>query len=323
MIFLLLFGGCATPNQTASPTPADTTEATATPVSTPAFSVEEFESASKLLDNNGHIPDSELSKKENGPHFVVLALASDSNEQLVSALRGLRKTYTADRAYPKTNKSNPRVAEAISRNLSSTQDTVLCHAIRASVVVLGKNPDPIVAERLSDLATSSPDIAARFEALDALMNIKGFLTKPDYSAVRKSALADDAPTAGLLLDAYLSKGVECPEELNSTLQHIDPGVRSRGALLFFDQLKDADKEKKFLQLLGDKQGVVRAAALVALDQAQSPSLPAHLATLKSDDESCIYPIKFTDLMGKTQSVPSPELPGTTVSEVAKNLLKKI
>ena len=317
---VLISVGCQAPPPS-YPTPVEPTAPlveVARPLPTPEFSAAELTTAMSLVDEKGRIERGELSKKENGPLFVVLALTQDSEETLVDSLQGLRQTYTPDRAYSKTNQSSPRVARAVLRHLDSQDDRVLAYAIRAAVSVLGKNPEPEVVNKLHKLASTGSTVAIRYEALSVLLRLKGFLKDPEFQALRRSAVTDDAPVSALLLDSYLGRGGE-PPELESALTHVDPGVRSRAALLSTSQLHKPGVKGALVKMLSDTRGVVRAAAVVALSEVQDPEIVARISALAGDTQSCVYPIKFTDLTGTTQRLETPELPGRTVAEVVAKL----
>ena len=116
------------------------------------------------------------------------------------------------------------------------------------------------------------------------------------------------------MDSYLRQGGE-PPDLASALKHVDPGVRSRAALLSASQLEQPEIKEALVEMLSDRAGVARAAAVVALSGVDEPKIESKIEALSNDKESCLYPIKFIDLHGKTQRLPTPELPGRTVAEV--------
>ena len=315
-LLALVSVGCQTPPPN-YPSPVETTVQAVdipTPSPSPDFSAAELKAAQGLVNEKGRIDRSALSKKENGPSFVVLALTQDREDTLVDALQGLRQTYTPDRAYSKTNQSSSRVAQAVLRNLNSQDERVLAYAIRAAVTVLGKSPNHAVVEKLRKLALGASSVATRYEALSALLRIKSFLTDSEFQSLRRGAVNDDAPVSALLLESYLRQG-GLPPALEPALKHIAPGVRSRAVLLSAPRAGDPKIREVLVKMLSDDKGVVRAAAVVALSEIQDPEAVAGIRALAKDKESCVYPIKFTDLTGKTQRLSTPELPGQTVAEV--------
>jgi HEAT repeat protein len=313
---ILNFGCTGAPAPVTSPTAAATPiAAVSTPVevSTPsAVSPEVQAKAEELLAGrkDGRLDYKQLSVKENGPAFVHLAQTSDDSLVLVGALKGIGNTYHSDKEYPKSNKADASVDEAILRNLRSKDKAVLHQAILSSKRTLGKEPNPEVVGILIEFVESHPEVGARYESLDALNAVDNLDKDPKILDAFLKAMKDDAPIASLALfrRKFGFKRGERAEEMKATtttlLSHKDPGVRGRAIDAFADF--HPDDEAKILEkaepMLKDANPFVRASAVGALSKVQDPKAVHLIMTLVDDTEKNTYDIKFKNLLGQTETV---------------------
>jgi len=314
----LLNTACSeSPKPTDSPTNAVSSPvAVATPVEVPpTISPEEQavqDRAQELLagQKDGKLDYEELSVKENGPAFVYLAQTSSDPLILASALKGIEKTYNPDKEYPKSNKADESVDLAILRNLSSEDRMVLDQAIRTSKRALGEEPNQEVVGMLIEFVLNHPQVGARYEALDALSNVKNLDEDPRILDAFLHAMNDDAPVASLAL--FRSKASfarsERAEEMKALseqlLSHPDPGVRGRAIDVFVDfhSQDEAAILQKAEPMITDENPFVRASAVGALSRVQDPKAVHLIMSLVDDSEKNTYDIRFENLLGKSETV---------------------
>lgn len=310
--------GCSQPPSAQdSPTPAATAAATAT--ATPAaavppaeFSDEVKKQAEELVASRekGHFPYKQLSVKENGPAFVYLATTSDDPEIVSEALRGMEKTYTANKAYKKTNKADETVDAAILKALNSDNKSILYYGLEASGDALGDEPNQQVLAKLLEIATSHPELGARVEAVDAMIGVKDPAHNPEVFKAFVKALQDDAPVASMALFrsgyAFVRADTdgEMKKVIDGLIKHEDPGVRGR-AVEAFRNFHDGENDlliETLTPLLKDKNSFVRSVAVGELARVKDPRAIDLIVTLLDDKEKNTYDIKYTNLLGKPDSI---------------------
>lgn len=296
-----------------TPEPARTTPVAAEPVDLGAFADEAIKTKAAEMaaahDNSG-FPADFRKDKENAPAFLYLAATAEDEAVRHDALRQIASVYTTSDKSDSQMRVDENYDKVVLHYLGSDDQTELYYALKATKNSFRKESDPTIIKEVVRVGNNHPEAAGRQAAMASFAYLGSRGDHDDVIDLYVKAYSDEPIVASEAL--YWTRGSfsrsekseEVKQALIKTLASEEPGVRGRGIEALAQEFpKEADLViEQATPLLKDESPFVRAKALDALSRLRDARVYNLAAPLLDDSAETKHRLKFTNIMGQSESI---------------------